>query len=125
MKPPPHTPRPWLISPTAANLDGSEFIYSVEFPIEYGRTGSPVAAIWKGPHAAANARVVAAAPDMLAALRGADRIVRGIIAVGSEPGSDLREATDLMIGWWNRTAVPAILRARRRERIPRGFAHVY
>lgn len=84
-----HTPGPWLIT---EEPDGWDARYAT-FRLNTEDDGSPEASLcdiseWNHPRARADAHLIAAAPDLLAALRDMCSLVAGTSAVDEQPYRD-------------------------------------
>jgi hypothetical protein len=81
-----HTPGPWRF--TSRNLDGVEgFVSRIPFAIEMVSSPSavaPIADVCDQPQAADNARLIASAPDLLAALQALSALNDNYAPFGGE-----------------------------------------
>ena len=106
-----HTPGPWKIRGPQSNFQkGNYYIY----PIQAGTTIMPdterlIVSVsgksWTRAEATANARLIAAAPDLLAALKIVDENISGFIRMG------LNEAETETVAWIQNTVRSAIASA--------------
>ena len=73
-----HTPGPWRIVMSAGNFDSRVNAYQVK----YGRAGTPLCIVDgagnSSMHNEANARLIAASPDLLAELKDALRVLENV-----------------------------------------------